>query len=96
MFMHHLSAQEAAAYLRERLVALEVTIGKFRSVLELLLGKGIARLSLIEVEHKIAMLEAERNWVARLETEISEGKLEWNVGMASDHEALRRRHGASA
>jgi hypothetical protein len=57
--------------------------------------QGLSRLSLIEIEHKIAMLDAERKWVRKLEKEIIDGKLEWKVGIESGHEGLRRRHGAS-
>ncbi len=95
MFMHHLEAAEAAAHLRERAAALDTIVAKFEAVLEELLKVGLARLALIEVEHKIAMLDAERQWVRRLESEISEGKLAWKVGIASGHETLRRRHGSS-
>jgi len=96
MFMHHLTAKQAAAHLHERAVALDVTIGKFQAVLQELLRRGVKRLSLIEVEHKIAMLDAERKWVRELEREIDEGKLEWKVGIDSGHEALRRNHGQRA
>lgn len=93
MFMHHLTAQEAAAQLHERTAALDMIIDKFEAVLRELLQKGVTRLALIEVEHKIAMLDAERKWVRGLEKEITEGKLEWKVGIDSGHEALRRIHG---
>src|SRR6266566_2609420 len=93
MFMHHLTAKQAAAHLHERAGMLDVTIGKFQAVLQELLRQGVTRLALIEVEHKIAMLDAERNWVRELEREIDEGKLEWKVGIDSGHEALRRNHG---
>ena len=96
MFMHHLTAKQAAAHLHERAEMLDVTIGKFDAVLQELLRQGVTRLALIEVEHKIAMLDAERKWVSRLEREIDEGKLEWKVGIDSGHEALRRNHGQRA
>jgi hypothetical protein len=57
---------------------------------------GVTRLALIELEHKIAMLEAERGWVRQLEREITEGRLEWKAGIGSGHEVLRSRHGSSA
>jgi hypothetical protein len=41
------------------------------------------------------MLEAERNWVRKLSTEIADGKLEWKVGIDAGHEMLRSRHGTS-
>jgi DNA-binding PadR family transcriptional regulator len=96
MFMHHLDAAEAAGHLREREVALDARVKKLDQVLAELRARGLTRLSLIELEHKIAMLDAERSWVQRLAKEITEGKLEWAVGIDSDHEKLRRRHGASA
>lgn len=96
MFMHHLTAAQAAAHLHERAVALDMIIGKFNAVLRELLQQGVTRLALIEVEHKIAMLDAERKWVRGLEQEITEGKLEWKVGIDSGHEALRRIHGQRA
>lgn len=96
MFMHHLTAADAAECLHERATALDRIIGKFESVLKELLQHGVTRLALIEVEHKIAMLDAERKWVRGLEQEIIDGKLEWKVGIDSGHEALRRIHGQRA
>lgn len=96
MFMHHLTAKQAAVNLKERAAMLDVVVAKFQSVLEELLRRGVTRLALIEVEHKIAMLDAERKWVRGLQREIEEGKLEWKVGIDSGHEALRRNHGQSA
>lgn len=93
MFMHHLTAQDAAAHLVERAAGLDVIIAKFEAVLEELLRHGVTRLALIEVEHKIAMLDAERKWVRKLEREITEGKLEWKAGIDSGDERFRRNHG---
>ncbi len=93
MFMHHLTAEEAASHLQERAATLDVIVGKFEGVLRELLRQGVTRLALIEVEHKIAMLDAERRWVRKLEREIVEGKLEWKVGIGSGHERFRRNHG---
>jgi DNA-binding PadR family transcriptional regulator len=95
MFMHHLDADASARNLRERTAALDAHISKLGHVLSELRARGLTRLSLIEVEHKIAMLEAERNWVRKLEKEIADGKLEWAVGIDTGNEKLRRRHGAS-
>jgi DNA-binding PadR family transcriptional regulator len=95
MFMHHLPAEEAAEHLKARAAALDGIVAKFQAVLNELLKHGISRLFLIEVEHKIAMLDAERKWVRQLEREITEGRLDWKVGIDSGHEALRRKHGPS-
>jgi DNA-binding PadR family transcriptional regulator len=67
MFMHHLDAAEAAEHLQQRAIALDAIVTKFETVLRELLKLGVARLALIEVEHKIAMLDAERKWVRQLE-----------------------------
>jgi DNA-binding PadR family transcriptional regulator len=94
MFMHHLTATEASQHLRNRAVALKAVTLKLNTILAELRSDGISRLSLIELEHKIAMLDAERKWVGKLEQEINEGRLEWTVGIDPDSETLRRRHGS--
>jgi len=93
MFMHHLAASEAASHLHERAAVLDADVTKFEHVLAELHRQGLTRLALIEMEHKIAMLDAERKWVRSLEQEIVDGKLEWKVGIDSGHEMLRRSHG---
>ena len=98
MFMHHLTAEQAGSHLNERASLLDAHVAKFEHVLAELHKQGLSRLSLIEIEHKIAMLDAERKWVRKLEKEIIDGKLEWKVGIAPGHEGLRglrRSHGAS-
>jgi DNA-binding PadR family transcriptional regulator len=95
MFMHHLDAPRAAQLLTERVTALGATAEKLTKIMGELHASGVTRLALIELEHKIAMLKAERDWVRKLEREITEGTLEWRAGMGSGHEVLRRRHGSS-
>jgi DNA-binding PadR family transcriptional regulator len=95
MFMHHLDAPHAAQLLTERVFALGATAEKLTRIMGELHATGVTRLALIELEHKIAMLKAERDWVRKLEREITEGTLEWRAGMGSGHEVLRRRHGSS-
>jgi len=95
MFMHHLDAAKAAAHLETRAGALGATVAKLSRILEELQAHGLKRLALIELEHKIAMLEAERQWVLKIAREISDGQLEWSTGMVRDIEGLRRRHGSS-
>ena len=95
MFMHHLAASEAANHLHECAALLDAHVAKFEHVLAELHRQGLTRLALIEMEHKIAMLDAERKWVRKLEQEIVDGKLEWKVGIDSGHEMLRRSHGTS-
>jgi DNA-binding PadR family transcriptional regulator len=95
MFMHHLGKVEATNHLHERAELLDAQTAKFEHVYAELRSQGLTRLALIEVEHKIAMLDAERKWVRRVEKEIDEGKLEWKAGIESGHGALRRSHGTS-
>ena len=96
MFMHHLSASEAAEHLRNRTLALKATTEKLNGILAEVRAQGVSRLALIELEHKIAMLDAERRWVTNLEKEINDGRLEWNVGIDPDYEKLTRKHGSRA
>jgi DNA-binding PadR family transcriptional regulator len=96
MFMHHLDASHAAAQLVQRANALSALAEKLTRILGEVRAAGVTRLALIELEHKIAMLEAERTWVQKIEKEITDGKLEWVVGIGSGLDRLRRKHGASA
>jgi len=95
MFMHHLDNPEAAEHLRSRSAALSAHVEKLSRIMGELRADGVTRLSLIELAHKIAMLEAERSWVEALEHEIASGKLEWKAGIDSLPGKLRRRHGTS-
>ncbi|MFI5287952.1 MAG: PadR family transcriptional regulator, partial [Candidatus Dormibacteria bacterium] len=95
MFMHHLDAVEAARHLAERAAALDEQVAKLQKVLAELRARGLRRLSVIEVEHAIAMREAECQWVRNLELEITEGRLEWVVGIDSAKGELRSAHVAS-
>ena len=93
MHLHHLGAAAAAEHLKQRADALAVKVQKLTGIMSQLREEGVSRLALIELEHKIAMLEAERTWVRKIEKEISEGRLEWKVGRDPDYERLRRKHG---
>jgi DNA-binding PadR family transcriptional regulator len=92
MFMHHLDAPKAVEQLNERWHELDTHVEKLKRIMAELMESGVTRLALIELEHKIAMLEAESRWVRGLEREITEGKLEWEAGIEAGHDRLRRRH----
>ena len=96
MFMHHLEAAKAAEYLNERWHALDALVEKLTRIMGELRAAGVTRLAIIELEHKIAMVEAENRWVRKLEREITGGKLEWVAGIDAGHEVLGRRHVPSA
>ena len=96
MFMHHLDAKTAVRLLEQRSLALHAVITKLSRILDELQATGHRRLSLIELEHKIALLEAERAWVNKIAKEIEVGKLEWMAGIEPGRERLRRNHGSGA
>ena len=96
MFMHHLERNAAVQRLEQRSQALRETITKLSRILAELLDNGHRRLSLIELEHKIALLEAERAWVEKIAGEIADGKLEWKAGIEAGSDELRRKHGTGA
>ena len=96
MFMHHLDAARAGQLLEDRASALRAVITKLSNILDELLTAGHSRLALIELEHKIALIESERTWVRKIAKEIRDGSLEWKLGIDSAGERLRRRHGSSA
>lgn len=95
MFMHHLTSMQAADQLAHRSVALGAVIEKLTRIKEELLATH-QRLAIVELEHKIVMLEAERDWVQHLEHEIRDGKLEWTVGIEAGHQRLRKGDGSGA
>jgi len=95
MFMHHLDPKIAVRSLEQRSQALQSTITKLSYILDELHASGHTRLTVIELEHKIAVLQAERAWVNKVAREITEGKLEWKAGIGSGEAKLRRKHGAS-
>ena len=94
MFMHHLDAEAAARLLEQRAQTLHAVVMKLSHLLDEL-SKTHGRLALIELEHKIALIEAERAWVHKIANEIVEGKLEWRAGIESGVEGLRSKHGSS-
>ncbi|OLB82088.1 MAG: helix-turn-helix transcriptional regulator [Chloroflexi bacterium] len=96
MFMHHLEPTVAAEKLEHRAQALHALITKLSHLLDELLASGHTRLTLIELEHKIALLEGERGWVRKIAKGITDGKLEWRAGIDAGDERLRRKHGKSA
>lgn len=96
MFMHHLDRKVAQLGLEQRSQALHATITKLSRIHSELLVSGHTRLALIELEHKIAVLQAERSWVDRIAREIADGKLEWRAGIDAGAENVRRQHGTGA
>jgi DNA-binding PadR family transcriptional regulator len=90
MFMHHLKAEDAARLLELRAQSLHEVVTKLSRLLDEL-SSTHGRLALIELEHKIALIEAERAWVRKVAKEIAAGKLEWRPGIAAGDERLTER-----
>jgi DNA-binding PadR family transcriptional regulator len=76
-FIHYLPRREAVALLRERTGELAEQLAYERELHASLQQRGVRRLWLVEVEHAIAMREAELTWTERLAAEIESGILEW-------------------
>jgi DNA-binding PadR family transcriptional regulator len=76
MFMHHLKAADAARLLEQRAQTLHTVSTKLSHLLDEL-SASHGRLALIELEHKIALIEAERAWVRKVAREITDGTLKW-------------------
>jgi DNA-binding PadR family transcriptional regulator len=95
MFMHHLDAETAARLLEQRAQALHALNAKLSHILAEIRGSGLTRLSVIELEHKIAMHEAERSWVRKIAKEITDGTLEWKAGIDPGAGKLRSRYGSN-
>jgi DNA-binding PadR family transcriptional regulator len=85
-FLDHLSRPEAAALLRERVGELAERLAFEREMCASLQRRGVKRLWLVEVEHAIAMREAELTWTRDLAAEIESGVLEWPGGAGAERE----------
>jgi DNA-binding PadR family transcriptional regulator len=83
-FLHYLRRTEAVALLRERTSELAEQLAYERELSASLQQRGVRRLWLVEVEHAIAMREAERNWTESLTAEIESGALEWSSGTGAE------------
>jgi DNA-binding PadR family transcriptional regulator len=96
MFMHHLEASTAAGLLEQRAQALQAVITKLSRIHDEVLASGHRRLAIVELEHKIALIHAERDWVRQIAKEITDGTLEWKAGIDTGNERLRSRHGTGS
>jgi DNA-binding PadR family transcriptional regulator len=78
---------EVAELLSERARRLEQEVGNRRSQMQVHMQGGLARLFLIEEEHRLVLAEAELQWVRELAREIREGTLDGIDMWRSFHEA---------
>ena len=77
-FLVHLKPTEAVPRLKERAHHLENEIA-LRSTGISAASAHVLRINLVESEYLIAMLKAELAWVRSLISEISSGKLAWDL-----------------
>jgi DNA-binding PadR family transcriptional regulator len=77
-FLVHLTPEDALPRLEERAHHLESEIAR-RSAGVSAASAHVLRINLVESEYLIAMLKAELAWVRNLISEISSGKLSWDL-----------------
>jgi hypothetical protein len=83
--MHQLSREEAVELLRMRAIALEQRQEAGGQLLGWLQGRGLTRLSLIEVEMVMELQRWQLGWVRRIVEEIESGELEWAAGLSAEN-----------
>jgi DNA-binding PadR family transcriptional regulator len=67
---------EVAGLLEERARRLEQEVHERGSLMQTLMAQGLARIHLVEEEHRLVLAEAELEWVRKLAREISEGTVD--------------------
>jgi DNA-binding PadR family transcriptional regulator len=67
---------EVASLLQERARRLAEEVRDRRAMMDTLMHRGLARIFLIEEEHRLVLAEAEMEWVRDLAGEISNGTLD--------------------
>jgi DNA-binding PadR family transcriptional regulator len=79
-FLYQLPRAEAVALLRRRAEALDAEHRRWQDLQDGYQRRGLARLSLIEVELVQDRRRCEADWARRIADEIESGRLEWAVG----------------
>lgn len=85
-YLAGLPPAEVAQLLGERSFQLEGQIRTMRAMLQLASERAIPRLFYVEVEYKIVLLAAERDWVTSLAREIEDGSIEGYSFWLAQHE----------
>jgi DNA-binding PadR family transcriptional regulator len=87
-FLPALPPEEARSLLEQRLVELDLALGQWRGMRELVVGRGLPRLLWVEAEYAARARQAERDFVADLIADIASGTLEgiewWRTIHAGD------------
>lgn len=85
-----LPAEQAARLLRDRAWALQRELRAGRERYRSLLGRGVSRLSLLDLDYTLQRREGELVWLRRLVDEMSAGELPWISGLRTDLAAANR------
>lgn len=78
-FILVLPQEQVSPLLTRRAAALAADVAATHSLIQSMLQAHLPRILLLEVEHKLAMREAELKWVRSLVQDIKEGSLVWPV-----------------
>ncbi len=77
-YLIHLTPEEGIARLEDRLRMLKRQIAQTDTLMTAV-SAWVSRINLIETEYLLAMLRAERDWVAGLVRDLRESRLDWNL-----------------
>lgn len=77
--MHNLPADEAAAMLRERTIALDSRLETLDAVLELLERRDVPRRYWLDLDLVRNSTSAERDWCSRTAQIIADGAIDWST-----------------
>jgi DNA-binding PadR family transcriptional regulator len=77
-YLIHLTPEEGAAHLEERQRWLEKEIEQVEGGMKAV-SAWVLRINLVESEYLLAMLRAERDWVAGLARDLRAGELAWHL-----------------
>ena len=74
-FIAHIAPSEVISLLDKRVQLLRKDVEERRAVIEMVVGKGVARVFLIEQEYKLVTAECELNWLNQVIADIKNGSL---------------------
>jgi DNA-binding PadR family transcriptional regulator len=74
-FIAHIAPSEVISLLDKRVQLLRKDVEERRAGIEMVVGKGVARVFLIEQEYKLVTAEGELNWLNQVIADIKNGSL---------------------
>lgn len=79
-FLSMLTPAEAGAHLGRRSVLLEAQLASYQTAYDGLRRRGLERVSLLEVEHLLAVTRAELDLTRSIVEDLESGRLTWSAG----------------